>query len=198
MQEIVFLMPKGRESGMPECDRWESFFDPPCIVSRLGCHAGQRDVAEFGCGYGTFSLPVAKTIAGTLFAFDIEPDMVSQTMERAQREGISNIVGTVRDCGSSGTGLADGSMDFVMLFNILHIEDSEELLREAARILALDGTIGVIHWRSDILTPRGPSLDIRPTLEMIKLMGKNVGLVCVKECRFTCSTWHWGLSLGWK
>ena len=30
------------------------------------------------------------------------------------------------------------------------------------RILKDDGIISIIHWRSDIQTPRGPSLDIRP------------------------------------
>jgi hypothetical protein len=47
---------KIRESGMPDEAYWESLFDVPLIVSRLGvseCH----DVAELGCGYGTFQFP---------------------------------------------------------------------------------------------------------------------------------------------
>ncbi len=39
------------------------------------------------------------------------------------------------------------------------------LLQEAIRTLEAGGGISVIHWRSDIPTPRGPSLAIRPTLE---------------------------------
>lgn len=39
------------------------------------------------------------------------------------------------------------------------------LLREAHRILRPGGSLSVIHWRSDIETPRGPPLAIRPTPE---------------------------------
>jgi hypothetical protein len=36
------------------------------------------------------------------------------------------------------------------------------VLREAARVIAGNGSVFVIHWRYDPATPRGPSLDIRP------------------------------------
>jgi hypothetical protein len=36
------------------------------------------------------------------------------------------------------------------------------LLREAHRVLHVGGIAGVIHWRRDIETPPGPSLEIRP------------------------------------
>jgi tRNA A58 N-methylase Trm61 len=55
---------------MPEEAYWESLFDVPLILSRLGIKRF-RDVAELGCGYGTFSIPVARAIQGTLFTFDM-------------------------------------------------------------------------------------------------------------------------------
>ena len=54
-----------------------------------------------------------------------------------------------------------------MLFYILHNENPEILLSEAWRILKPSCKIGIIHWRSDIETPRGPSLSIRPKPEDI-------------------------------
>jgi ubiquinone/menaquinone biosynthesis C-methylase UbiE len=51
----------------------------------------------------------------------------------------------------------------VMLFNILHAEEPDRLLREAYRILAPGGAVAVMHWTSDRPTPRGPSKDIRPS-----------------------------------
>ncbi len=56
----------------------------------------------------------------------------------------------------------DNSVDYVMLFNILHAEDPVSLLKEAHRILKRDAKVGVIHWIYSDSTPRGPSLDIRP------------------------------------
>ena len=39
---------KGRESGMPGASYWESFFNPSCILERLGCVGPCGDVVEFG------------------------------------------------------------------------------------------------------------------------------------------------------
>jgi hypothetical protein len=54
-----------------------------------------------------------------------------------------------------------------MLFNILHHDSPLEFIIEAYRILKPNGKIGIIHWRSDISTPRGPDLNIRPKPEQI-------------------------------
>jgi predicted RNA methylase len=75
-------MAKGRESGMPEEYYWQTFFNPECIVSKLDC-GGAGDVIEFGCGYGLFTVPAAKAACGTVYALDIEPQMVAATMARA-------------------------------------------------------------------------------------------------------------------
>ena len=73
---------KGRESGMPDEDLWTGFFDPDEVVSRLGCTGRSGDVVEFGCGYGTFTFPVASVLAGTIHALDIDSQMVGW-VERA-------------------------------------------------------------------------------------------------------------------
>ena len=59
--------------------------------------------------------------------------------------------------GPSGTGLPDAGVGYVMLFNILHAEEPQRLLREAYRILMPGGTAAVMHWTRDHPTPRGPS-----------------------------------------
>lgn len=52
-----------------------------------------------------------------------------------------------------------------MLFNILHHEKPSELLNESYRILKPEGKLGIIHWHTDIVTPRGPSFSIRTKQE---------------------------------
>ena len=49
---------------MPDETFWESLFDLPLILDRLDIDETIRDVAEIGCGYGTFTLPVARRISG--------------------------------------------------------------------------------------------------------------------------------------
>lgn len=184
---------KGRETGMPDVSAWETFFNPRCILETLDCRGQCGDVVEFGCGYGTFTIPAAQLVAGRVFALDIEPDMVAETTRRAGEAGLSNVVAEVRDFVASGCGRPAESVGYAMLFNILHIEDPVGLLREAFRVLAPDGTVGIIHWRNDIPTPRGPSLDIRPTAEHCRSWGEAAGLKFVRYESLCCCYWHWGL-----
>src|SRR5437870_2976369 len=106
---------KIRDSGMPDEPYWESLFDVPLILSRLSIDAF-HDVAELGCGYGTFTVPIAKRIGGTLYTFDIDPEMIARTRERAKS---LPIVCEQRDVMESGFGV---EVDAVVLFNILHCE----------------------------------------------------------------------------
>lgn len=154
---------KGRESGMPQKDVWEGFFHPAEIlrVMGLGSHVG--DVVEFGCGYGTFTIPAATLVRGTVYAIDIETECIQMTQQAAARQGLKKIKTITRDFLESGTGLDSASVDYAMLFNILHVEQPHALLREAWRVLKPGGRVGIIHWNYDPTTPRGPSMEIRPT-----------------------------------
>lgn len=142
-------MAKGRESGMPEEAYWQTFFNPECIVARLDC-AGAGDLVEFGCGYGHFTIAAAKLVSGNVYALDIDPNMVAATASRAVEAGLANVVAHERDFLADGCGRPDGSATYAMLFNILHVEDPVELLREAYRVLA-----PTANWASSIgrLTP---------------------------------------------
>lgn len=185
-------MPKGRESGMPDDAYWQTFFNPECMVSRLDC-AGDHDVVEFGCGYGTFTLPAAKSVTGRVLALDIDPEMVADTARKAVAEGLPNVCAQVRDFVADGSGVPEGAAGYVMLFNILHIERPVSLLQEARRALRPGGKAGIIHWRSDIQTPRGPSLEIRPTPDQCRAWGEAAGLEFVRLEPLCCCSWHWGL-----
>lgn len=153
---------KVRDSGMPEESVWKEFFNIDLILSELEINTKVNNLVEIGCGYGTFTIPAAKLINGTLYTFDIEPQMVELLPEKFKDESITNVIVKNRDILAETTGLPDNSVDYVMLFNILHHEKPIDFFDEAYRILKPDGKIGIIHWRSDIETPRGPDLSIRP------------------------------------
>src|SRR5580765_7646306 len=109
-----------RESGMPEENYWESLFDVPLILDCLGIDSRLGDVAELGCGYGTFTIPVARRITGVIDTFDIEPEMIQRTRQRAVEARVSNVHCHHRDVLESGFGIPDKSKDGCLLFNILH------------------------------------------------------------------------------
>jgi SAM-dependent methyltransferase len=97
---------KLRQSGMPEESYWEALFDVDAIMK--GLHIGRelRDVVELGCGYGTFSLPVAAAISGTLCSFDVEAAMVERTRTRAGERGVGNLRCEQRDVFQDGFDVA--------------------------------------------------------------------------------------------
>lgn len=188
-------MTKGRDSGMPAVELWESCFDASGILESLGCRDVDGDAIEFGCGYGTFTIPLARRIQHTVFALDIDPLMVAATAARTLQFGLKNIIIEQRDFVAQGCGRESGSAALALLFNILHIEDPVNLLTEARRVLRPGGIAGVIHWNHDASTPRGPPLDIRPKPDQCRAWGEQAGLRCVRDQAQPGSPWHWGMVL---
>jgi len=156
---------KARESGMPDEQMWDQFFDPDFILDGLGICDLSGSIVDLGCGYGTFSIPAARKNMGMIYALDIEAEMIQAIQKKARAAGLSNILTVQRDFLMEGTSLPDNSCEYVMVFNILHAEYPVKILAEANRILAPSGRTGIIHWNYDPTTPRGPSLDIRPRPE---------------------------------
>lgn len=187
---------KGRESGMPEADYWSTFFRPEGVLATLvDIHNGRETAVEFGSGYGTFTLPLAGLTGGRVLGLDIEPGLVADLRTEAARAGLTHLSVVKRDFVAAGTGLADASVDRVLLYNILHIEDPVALLREAFRILRPGGSASVIHWRSDIPTPRGPSLAIRPSPEQCLAWAEEAGFRGEVREIGESAPYHFGLVL---
>jgi SAM-dependent methyltransferase len=184
---------KIRDSGMPEETYWESLFDVPLILDRLVVDHNIKNIVELGCGYGTFTLPIATRISGTLTTFDIEEALVARTRDRAKRAGLANVVCQVVDIVRDGFPVPSASQDACLLFNILHAEDPTSLLSEAARILRPDGVVLAIHWRHDPSTPRGPALDIRPRPDHITAWAKATGHLNPAGPNIDLPPWHFGL-----
>jgi SAM-dependent methyltransferase len=174
---------KVRDSGMPVEANWESLFDVPLILSRLGLNRF-HDVAELGCGYGTFTVPVAKAVSGTVYTFGVDPEMIARTKRRAT--GL-RIVCHHRDVLAMGFGVR---ADAVLLFNILHCNEPIALLRHAANALNRSGEVLVIHWRYGE-TPRGPNLNIRPKPEQLIEWAATAGLEPVGDV-IDLPPWHYG------
>ncbi|OGS60099.1 MAG: hypothetical protein A3J79_05485 [Elusimicrobia bacterium RIFOXYB2_FULL_62_6] len=184
---------KVRDSSMPEAGYWESLFDVPLILDRMGVDASVRDLAEFGCGYGTFTLPAAERITGALYALDLDEEAMVVARARAAAAGAGNIVFSRRDFLEEGTGLPDAGVDYVMLFNILHHEQPAEIVEEARRVLKPGGRIGAIHWIHSAATPRGPALDIRPKPDAIIELMRRHGFRPAQEHPIDLPPWHYGV-----
>ncbi len=184
---------KVRESGMPEENYWKTFFDPPYALSMLRLDSSCHDVLEVGCGYGTFTIPAAQVISGVIHAIDIEPAMVQFTEENAAAAHLTNIRTAARDLVTEGSGLPAESLDYVMLFNILHAENPLHFLQEAYRVLQRGGRVGIMHWNYDASTPRGPSMTIRPRPEQCHAWAETVGFHPLIPGTIDLPPYHYGL-----
>ncbi|MFN8009783.1 MAG: class I SAM-dependent methyltransferase [Holophagaceae bacterium] len=182
------------DSGMPDEAYWASLFDIPAILDWLPIGPGTRLAVEIGCGYGTFTLPLADAIQGTVHAFDLEPSMLETTGLNLRRAGLANVVLEHRDVIDLGTDLPEASADLVLIFNLLHFDGRRALLAEAARILRSGGVVAVIHWRTDMATPRGPAMETRPTPASILEAAAGLGLEPLGEPCFL-GPYHWGMHL---
>lgn len=183
---------KTRESGMPPEEMWQGFFDPPAVLRKLGLDERCGNVLEFGCGYGTFTIPAAQIVRGTVYALDIDPEMLATTQAKAAAAQLSNVELSGRDFVADGSGLPDGAVDYVMLFNILHADERMAMLKEARRVLAVGGKLAIIHWNYDPTTPRGPSMDIRPRPEQCRSWAEQSGFTALPPGQIALPPYHYG------
>jgi len=180
-----------RDSEMPPEETWAKYFKPGETLQQFGLSHGVKDVADFGCGYGTFTIPAAQIIDGKIYALDIEPEMIKTIERKARESGLNNVVAVLRDFVQEGSGLEDSSVDFVFLFNILHAENPAVILKEAHRILNSGGKAGIIHWNYDEKIGDRAFLEILPKPEQCMQWAEAAGFHFVNQLNL--EPYHFGL-----
>jgi len=120
--------------------------------------------------------------------------MIAAAALKVSEARLTNVVLQQRDFLKDGFGCPDASVGYALLFNILHVENPVTLLREPSRTLRPGGFVGIIHWKHDESTPRGPSITIRPTAAQCRHWAENAGLEFVRDESLCCYSWHYGQS----
>lgn len=118
------------------------FRDTKEEVLRSGVGKGDN-VLDYGCGTGLSTIPAAEIVGaqGKVYALDIHPLAVETVANKARRKGLVNVQTIHSDLD---TGLPDGAVNRVLLFNVLPmIADRAALFRELYRVLQPGGTVAV-------------------------------------------------------
>ncbi len=128
------------------------------ILQRIGIKRGHI-VLDFGCGSGTYTIPVAKIVSkqGKVYALDKDKNALDNLMKKAKLAGLKNI----RRMATSGElriELPDESVDVSLLFDVFHryyfsqIDDRKMLMDEIYRITKTNGFVSVWpkHMESEV------------------------------------------------
>ncbi|MGQ0737339.1 MAG: class I SAM-dependent methyltransferase [Acidobacteriota bacterium] len=156
----------------PDRDLWQH---PERIMDALAI-AEASVVADIGAGSGWFTVRLARRVGpnGTVYAEDVQPEMLLATSRRVALEGLRNVK-TVRGQGSDPLLPAD-RMHAVLLVDAYHeIEDRVTLLRNLARSLRPEGRLGVIDFKLEGFGP-GPPLEERVSPEVVVRDAAQAGL----------------------
>lgn len=173
------------------------FINPPKIVEKLDIEEGMT-IADFGCGTGYFSFPLAQKAGktGTVYAIDILKSKLESIASEAKLQGLSNIVTRRANLELvQGSNLAPESIDWVILVNMLfqnNEESRKKIIKEAKRVLKKGGHMLVIEW--DKKNPSfGPDMDLRIPKEKLIILIRENGLGVLSE--LDISNFHYGLIL---
>lgn len=159
------------------------FLNPDRIVEVLMIKSGSR-VADFGCGAGYFTIPIAKKVSngGKVYAIDVLSDALEAVKSKAKLFGLLNIE-TVRANVESvgGTKIKDRSLDLVLLANILfQCNDYNSVLSEAKRVLKDSGEIVIIDWIPDSVK-MGPKYEHCLSKDEVKKLAIRNGFRFMRE-----------------
>lgn len=121
---------------------------PKAILEQLDLRDNMQ-IADFGCGNGYFSIPMAKIIPqGKVYALDVVEETLEAVNSQAKLEKITNIVTARCNLEILGSSkLKDESIDFVLMRNILfQSKKKSEIIKEAERVLKKEGQLVLIEW----------------------------------------------------
>jgi ubiquinone/menaquinone biosynthesis C-methylase UbiE len=170
-----------------------AFVRPEEVVKNFGLEPGMA-VADFGCGSGHWTIAAAKLLgkSGTVYAIDVQKELLQAIKSYAEVNNLKNIEIIRADLeAAEGSHLANGSLDFIIISNILFQADNRgQIAKEAFRVLKNKGKVAVIEWLESFggLGPRPEDIISRDDCKKIFL---GEGFVLARE--FNPGEYHYGM-----
>lgn len=169
----------------------DNFIDPNKILEHLDLRPDMI-AADFGCGSGGSTIPLAKKLYdGLVYALDVQEGPLNALKGRANAEKINNVK-FIR-CNLEklgGSKLSDASVDVVLIVNTLfQTEDKKGIIIEAKRVLKEKGILMIADW-----LPKSGFDGIaegRIAPDKLKKIAADAGFSLKKE--FEAGKFHFGL-----
>ena len=156
---------------------------PEKMLDALNIPAGAT-VADVGAGVGYTSLRLARRVGpkGTVYATDLQPEMIRMLANNARAAGVKNVKPLL--CTPADTKLPDGKVDLVLMVDVYHeCPDPETTLRGVRKALRPGGRLVLVEFRAE-----DPDVPIKPehkmTLKQARREVEPQGFAFVKSFEF--------------
>ena len=117
------------------------------VLQQIGIRRGQT-VLDFGCGYGTYTILVARIVGEQGKVYALDKEALDDLMKKAESAALENIE-RMDISEDLGIHLPDESVDVVLLFDVFHsfyfpqAGDRRRLLVEIYRIMKSSGFLSI-------------------------------------------------------
>lgn len=115
---------------------------PEKVIERLKISKGMN-ILDFGCGSGEYTIPIAKTVGnlGKVYGLDKDINELQRLQKRAEKEELTNVETIL---GNESINLDKGSIDIVLLFDVLHyVNSKKKLLKNLYNMLKFNSILSV-------------------------------------------------------
>ncbi|AGA68938.1 methylase involved in ubiquinone/menaquinone biosynthesis [Desulfitobacterium dichloroeliminans LMG P-21439] len=171
LNKIAFLDSRQREQLIP----------PEALISQMPIQKNHT-LLDVGAGSGFFTIPMAESTSGKVYAMDPDKRMLSVIQDKAKEKGLANIE-LIQDYIES-LSIPNSSVDFVMASLILHeVSSLTKALTNIFEILKPGGHLLCLEYEKDDLIIEGPPMSIRIGSEELEKALSSIGFEIVKKTK---------------
>ncbi len=134
---------------------------PEAMLDALKIPKGST-VADVGAGAGYHSIRLARRVGprGTVYATDVQPEMLRMLKTNAREAGATNIRPLL--CTQEDTKLPDGKVDLILMVDVYHeCSEPDVILKGMRKALRPGGRLVLVEFRGE-----DPDVPIRPEHKM--------------------------------
>lgn len=169
ISKMAYLESKQREQLIP----------PELLINQMPI-LNNHTLLDVGAGSGFFTIPMAKSTTGKVYALDPDKRMLDVIQSKAKEKGLTNIEPIHETI--ENLNLQEQSIDFVMASLILHeVKDLNFALKKIYDTMSFGGHLLCLEYEKDDLIREGPPMSIRIQSDVLKETLSAIGYDIVKK-----------------
>jgi ubiquinone/menaquinone biosynthesis C-methylase UbiE len=169
------------------------FAHPKDHIEFLDLDHGMK-VLDVGAGAGHHAIELAKAVGktGTVFALDVQKDLLARVKKEAAEAHLHNVEIIWADIEKKGgTRLQDGICDRVLVANVMfQLEQKLHAIDEIRRVLKPAGRVMIIDWKDSVT---GHSEHVSMIINPIDMEQLWSSAGFKKEREFDAGSHHYGI-----